>query len=66
MNLSFSYYCPWTYTIRWDDIRGVVRQLCGDEIADKTGPVWGLDEEGEIQGVCRYNGVEGMWFMMGQ
>ena len=41
------------------------RRLLGDEVADRCGPVWGLDEEGELQGVWRQSGHEGLWFMGG-
>jgi hypothetical protein len=46
-------------------MRGIVRQICGDDIADKTREVWGLNEEGELNGVWRDSGVERMWIMMG-
>lgn len=29
-----------------------IRGICGDEVADKCAPVWGLSDEGEIQGIC--------------
>lgn len=48
--------------------RGMVetaRRLLGDEIADRCGPVWGLDDEGELQGVWRRSGQDGLWFMGG-
>ena len=41
------------------------RRLLGDEVADRCGPVWGLDGEGELQGVWRQSGHEGLWFMGG-
>lgn len=41
------------------------RRLLGDEVADRCGPVWGLDEEGELQGVWRRSGHDGLWFMGG-
>ena len=41
------------------------RHLLGDEVADRCGPVWGLDEEGELQGVWRQSGHDGLWFMGG-
>ena len=41
------------------------RRLLGDDVADRCGPVWGLDEEGELQGVWRRSGHEGLWFMGG-
>jgi putative flavoprotein involved in K+ transport len=41
------------------------RKLLGDEVADRCGPVWGLDEEGELRSVWRRSGHEGLWFMGG-
>lgn len=41
------------------------RRLLGDEVADRCGPVWGLDDEGELQGVWRHSGQDGLWFMGG-
>lgn len=41
------------------------RRLLGDEVADSCGPVWGLDEEGELRGVWRRSGHDGLWFMGG-
>jgi putative flavoprotein involved in K+ transport len=41
------------------------RRLLGDEVADRCGPVWGLDEEGELRGVWRRTGQDGLWFMGG-
>ncbi|KAF8150950.1 hypothetical protein B0H34DRAFT_730728 [Crassisporium funariophilum] len=47
------------------DSRGGIRKVFGDEVAERTKPVWGLNEEGEINGCWRDLGVEGMWYMMG-
>ncbi|GAA1827414.1 NAD(P)/FAD-dependent oxidoreductase [Pseudonocardia ailaonensis] len=41
------------------------RTLLGDEVANRCGPVWGLDEEGELQGMWRRTGQPGLWFMGG-
>ncbi|KAJ6490350.1 hypothetical protein C8R47DRAFT_1273552 [Mycena vitilis] len=35
------------------DVRDNVRRVCGDELAAKCKPIWGLDEDGEIQGCWR-------------
>ena len=40
-------------------IRGIMQQLFGEEI-DKTGPVGGVDEEGEINGAYRPTGHPGV------
>ncbi|KAJ7180333.1 hypothetical protein C8R43DRAFT_972653 [Mycena crocata] len=47
------------------DVRDNVRKVCGDALAEKCKPIWGLDEEGEIQGCWRDLGIPGLWHMMG-
>lgn len=41
------------------------RRLLGDDVADRCSPVWGLDDEGELRGVWRQSGHQGLWFMGG-
>ncbi|GAB88275.1 flavin-containing monooxygenase [Gordonia rhizosphera] len=48
--------------------RGIVdtaRRIFGDEVADRVGPVWDLDDEGELRGVWRPSGHNGFWFSGG-
>ncbi|KAJ6539575.1 hypothetical protein B0H19DRAFT_1213485 [Mycena capillaripes] len=47
------------------DVRDNIRKVCGDQIADTCKPIWGLDEDGEIQGCWRDLGLPGLWYMMG-
>ncbi|KAJ6598831.1 hypothetical protein DFH09DRAFT_1243368 [Mycena vulgaris] len=47
------------------DVRDNIRKVCGDELVEKCKPIWGLDEEGEIQGCWRDLGIPGLWYMMG-
>ncbi|KAJ6595193.1 hypothetical protein DFH09DRAFT_906286 [Mycena vulgaris] len=47
------------------DPRDAVRAICGDDIGDKCGQIWGLDEEGEIRGAWRDLGVPNLWYMIG-
>lgn len=42
-----------------------VRQLMGDEIADRVGPIWGYDEEGEVRNMWRPTRQPGLWFSAG-
>ncbi|KAH7889081.1 hypothetical protein F5I97DRAFT_2006620 [Phlebopus sp. FC_14] len=49
----------------YEDPRDSMREICGREVADKVPPVWGMDEEGQITGVWRYSGHEGLWFGIG-
>lgn len=52
-------------TSRYGDARDPIRKIVGDEIADQCKPLWGLDEEKELNGVWRDTGVKNMWSMMG-
>ncbi|KIK03022.1 hypothetical protein K443DRAFT_677178 [Laccaria amethystina LaAM-08-1] len=42
-----------------------IRRICGDGVADKCKPLWGMDEEGEINGCWKDLGVPGLWYIMG-
>ncbi|THH13418.1 hypothetical protein EW146_g6790 [Bondarzewia mesenterica] len=48
-----------------DDKHPSIRAVVGDEVADKVKPLWGLDGEGEIQGVWRDTGVPNLYCLMG-
>jgi putative flavoprotein involved in K+ transport len=43
----------------------LVRRLLGDEIADRTGQVWGIDEDGEMANMWKRTPQDGLWFMGG-
>jgi putative flavoprotein involved in K+ transport len=43
----------------------LVRQLFGDAIADRVGPIWGYDDEGELRNMWRRTRQPGMWFIGG-
>ena len=43
----------------------VVQELLGDEIADKLGPVWGMDEGGEMCNMYKPTPQKGLWFAGG-
>ncbi|KAF8843430.1 FAD/NAD(P)-binding domain-containing protein, partial [Paxillus ammoniavirescens] len=47
------------------DIRDSIREVCGPTVASKVGNVWGLDAEGELQGVWRRTGYPRLWIAMG-
>ncbi|KAF9270756.1 FAD/NAD(P)-binding domain-containing protein [Marasmius fiardii PR-910] len=49
----------------YGDVRTFIRKICGDEVGAKCKPIWGLDEEGELQGTFRSLGVPGLWYIMG-
>jgi len=42
-----------------------VRSLMGDAVADRVGPIWGLDAEGEVRAMWRSTGQPGFWLMGG-
>lgn len=42
-----------------------VGALLGDEVAERVGPVWGLDESGEVRGMWRRTGQPGLWLCGG-
>lgn len=35
------------------------RVVFGDKVIDRTGPVWGLDQQYELQGIWRHSGHPG-------
>ncbi|MBB5415795.1 flavin-containing monooxygenase [Paraburkholderia atlantica] len=43
----------------------VVQQLLGNEIAQKLGPVWGMDEGGEMCNMYKPTPQKGLWFTGG-
>jgi len=43
----------------------VVKQLLGDEIAQKIGPVWGIAPDGEMNNMWRRTNQQGLWFVGG-
>ncbi|KAJ7764270.1 FAD/NAD-P-binding domain-containing protein [Mycena metata] len=54
------------FATSYENIGDTMRKtLLGDEIMDRVGPVWGLDEEGELQGCYRPTGQPGLWFAAG-
>lgn len=46
-------------------IQNAVRQYFGDEIADRVGPVWGLNAEAEFNNIACQTAQQGLWFMAG-
>jgi putative flavoprotein involved in K+ transport len=43
----------------------VVRAALGDAVAERTGPVWGFDEGGELRNMWRPTPQPGLWFTAG-
>ncbi|SPO00336.1 probable flavoprotein involved in K+ transport [Cephalotrichum gorgonifer] len=42
-----------------------VRSTLGDKVAERCGPIWGVDEEGEFKTVYRESGVPNLWIFAG-
>ncbi|KAJ6161261.1 hypothetical protein N7470_004657 [Penicillium chermesinum] len=49
----------------YQNMRSQARIIFGDEIADRVGSVWGLNEEGEFRTIWSRSGHSGFWFMGG-
>ncbi|KAF8317905.1 dimethylaniline monooxygenase [Clavulina sp. PMI_390] len=49
----------------YKSMRETAKRVFGAKIADRTGPVWGFDGEGELQGLWRPSGHPGFWYMGG-
>jgi cation diffusion facilitator CzcD-associated flavoprotein CzcO len=43
----------------------LVRVLFGDEVADRVGPIWGHDDQGEMRSMWRRTPQQGLWFTAG-
>ncbi|MBT6272777.1 MAG: NAD(P)/FAD-dependent oxidoreductase [Chromatiales bacterium] len=43
----------------------LLRLMFGDTVADRAGPVWGFDEEGELRNMWKRTGQPGLWFIAG-
>ena len=49
----------------YDSQEAVVTQLLGKQVANKIGPIWGLDSQGEIRNIFGPTAQEGLWFLGG-
>ena len=43
-----------------------VKTLVSESIAKRFAPIWGINDEGELNSVFRYSGVSGLYFAMGK
>ncbi|KIM60484.1 hypothetical protein SCLCIDRAFT_124024 [Scleroderma citrinum Foug A] len=46
-------------------LRDSITDICGPDVANMVGPVWGLDDEGQLQGVWRRTGQPHLWIGLG-
>ena len=51
--------------VSYEGVRDTICGVCEPEIAAKIKPVWGLDDECEMNSVWRDSGVENMWIILG-
>jgi len=49
----------------YGSLRDSICALCEPEIATKIKPVWGVDDECEVNSAWRDCGVENLWIMLG-
>jgi len=43
------------------DLHSSIEEVCGPDVAKRVGKIWGLDAEGELQGVYRQTGHPRLW-----
>jgi hypothetical protein len=43
----------------------LVRRALGEEMAENIGPIWGVDEDGELANMFKRTPQEGVWFIAG-
>lgn len=46
-------------------LQDLVRELLGDRVAERTGPIWGFGPDGELRNMFRRTGQPGLWFTAG-
>lgn len=49
----------------YQNMREAVRRILGDDVAERVGPVWGLDGEGELRAMWKATGQPGLWLCGG-
>ncbi|KAF2093069.1 dimethylaniline monooxygenase (N-oxide forming) [Rhizodiscina lignyota] len=49
----------------YGNMRSQTREIFGDAVADRVGPVWGFNQEGEFRALWRPSGHPGFWLMGG-
>lgn len=59
INMRMCFLC------RFDDARGPIRDIIGEEEGAKVTPIWGLNAEGELRSAWREIGIPNLWYMMG-
>jgi cation diffusion facilitator CzcD-associated flavoprotein CzcO len=49
----------------YENQQALVRRTFGAEVANRVGPIWGYDAEGELQGMYKRTRQPGLWFHAG-
>ncbi len=49
----------------YDNMQESIRAIMGEEVAEKVGPVWGMDDHGELRAMWKQTGQEGFWIAGG-
>jgi putative flavoprotein involved in K+ transport len=49
----------------YDNMQESVRAIIGEDVAEKVGPVWGMDEHNELRAMWKQTGQEGFWLAGG-
>jgi cation diffusion facilitator CzcD-associated flavoprotein CzcO len=49
----------------YENQSALVRRIFGAEVAERVGPIWGYDEEGELRGMYKRTEQPGLWFHAG-
>ncbi|KAI0791868.1 hypothetical protein C8Q75DRAFT_876016 [Abortiporus biennis] len=53
------------YATGFADASEPISRIVGDEVSKKVPRIWGIDEEGEVNGCYRELGTPGLWYIMG-
>jgi putative flavoprotein involved in K+ transport len=49
----------------YENMQESVRTIVGETVAEKVGPVWGMDEHSELRAMWKRTGQEGFWLAGG-
>lgn len=49
----------------YENMQESVRTIMGEDVAEKVGPVWGMDDDGELRAMWKRTGQEGFWIAGG-
>ena len=49
----------------YENMQESVRAIMGEDVAEKVGPVWGMDDHGELRAMWKRTGQEGFWIAGG-